>query len=627
MGVFHLVRGGRTSIASNNLMPSPFNRCPHRAVFACLSSLPFAGLALAGSADITTLPTINITATHNAPVAFAGVPSTTISRAQIDRLQATSALSLLENTAGLNLVNLGGPGKLTNVSIWGASPSQTLVLVDGVRIGSLTAGQAYLENLPVALIDHIEIIRGPRSGQYGADAMGGVIQIFTRAGQSGIHPSFSLGGGSRDTWNGSANLSGGAGPVDYSLGVSHQQTGGFNSYTDKTGSPYAPVEPDQDGYHNNSAQGRIAYHADNGARIGAHWLGSDAWTDFDGSFQNQSRDRQQVFGLNGALMKLRSWQLRGDLGRSFDRLTSYENGVFASEFDSRRDTFNLANDFTINHGLLTLGADQSRDLVNSNTRYTVTDRRNTGLYAQFVDQIGQLSLQSALRHDHNSQFGNANTGSLDLSWQLTRAWALTAGYGTGFRVPSFNDLYYPGYSNPNLRPERSHTARLGANWARGSWTTALTGFRTRSQDLITLDAHYIPQNINSAQVIGAEWQLGWHTSHWTMNADTTWLSTRNIATGTSLPRQPKWSGRLDVDRQFGRWAAGITVRGQTQTHEVNARQVNNGFATADLRLGYRLAPNWHAEAKVTNITNRAYQTAYGYNQAGRGGFLTIRYGR
>jgi vitamin B12 transporter len=606
-------------------------RHPHRVALACLAalSLPVSAqaAALESNPSLSTLPTINITATHDAPVAFAGVPSTTITRAQIDRLQATSVLDLLSNTAGLNLVNLGGPGKLTNVSIWGANASQTLVLVDGVRIGSLTAGQAYLENLPVALIDHIEIIRGPRSGQYGADAMGGVIQIFTRQGQQGLHPSFSIGGGSRESLSSSANLSGSSDHVDFSLGAAHQQTGGFNSYTDKTGSPYATVEPDQDGYHNNSAQGRIGYHADNGASIGAHWLGSNAWTDFDGSFQNQSRDRQQVFGLDGALMKLGPWQLRGGVGRSIDRLTSYENGAFASEFDSHRDTANLANDFSIGHGLLTLGADQTRDHVDSSTQYTIADRRNDGLYAQYVDHLGPVSFQTALRHDRNSQFGNANTGSLDLNWQLVPSWALTAGYGTGFRAPSFNDLYYPGYSNPNLQPERSHTARLGTNWTMGPWTSSVTGFRTRSQDLITLDANYIPQNISRAEVVGAEWQLGWHASGWIVNASSTWLSTRDLKTGTSLPRQPKWSGHLDLDRQIGLWDTGLTIRGQTQTHEVNATQINNGFATADLRLSYQFAPNWHAEAKLTNITNRAYQTAYGYNQAGRGGFLTIRYGR
>lgn len=614
-------------------------RHPHRVALACLAalSLPVSAhaAALESSPAPSTLPTINITATHDAPVAFAGVPSTTITRAQIERLQATSVLDLLANTSGLNLVNLGGPGKLTNVSIWGANASQTLVLVDGVRIGSLTAGQAYLENLPVALIDHIEIIRGPRSGQYGADAMGGVIQIFTRHGAKGLHPSFSIGGGSRSSLNSSANLSGGSDHVDFSLGATHQQTGGFNSYTDKTGSPYATIEPDQDGYHNNSAQGRIGYHADNGARVAAHWLGSNAWTDYDGNFQNQSRDRQQVFGLDGALPKWGFWQLRANLGRSIDRLASYKNGVFSSEFNSRQDNFNLANDFTIGHGLLTLGADQSRDHVDSSTHYTVNDRRNTGLYGQYVDQFGPLSLQTALRHDKNEQFGSANTGSVDLGWQLTPAWMLTAGYGTGFRVPSFNDLYYPlayGYSgNPNLQPERARTERIGLNWQNHAWSASMTSFRTRTHDLIAYSMDPVNftstmKNINQAEVLGTEWQLGWHTAGWVVNASSTWLSTRDQKTGTSLPRQPKWSGRIDLDRRVGRWDAGITVRGQTHTHETTATQINNGFMTADLRVSYQFAPNWHAEAKLTNITNRAYQTAYGYNQAGRGGFLTLRYG-
>ncbi|MGD9500604.1 MAG: TonB-dependent receptor, partial [Halothiobacillus sp.] len=126
---------------------------------ACLAACSIPLSALADSPS--TLPDVNVTASHGAPVAFAGVPETVITRAEIDRLQATSVLSLLENRAGMNLVNQGGPGKLTTASIWGMSGSQTLVLIDGVRIGSLTAGAAYLENLPVALIDHIDIIKGP----------------------------------------------------------------------------------------------------------------------------------------------------------------------------------------------------------------------------------------------------------------------------------------------------------------------------------------------------------------------------------------------------------------------------------------------------------------------------------
>ncbi|MGC8697647.1 MAG: TonB-dependent receptor plug domain-containing protein, partial [Halothiobacillus sp.] len=189
------------------MLTRPFAR-PSLLALALCSAL-FPASATLAATDAAPLPNVNVTASHGAPIAFAGVPQTVITRAEIDRLQATSVLSLLTNRAGLNLVNLGGAGQPTSVSMWGMSSGQTLVLVDGVRIGSLTAGAAYLENLPVALIDRIEIINGPRSGQYGADAMGGVIQIFTRKGREGIQPSFSIGGGSNKTFNTSANLSGG----------------------------------------------------------------------------------------------------------------------------------------------------------------------------------------------------------------------------------------------------------------------------------------------------------------------------------------------------------------------------------------------------------------------------------
>ena len=597
---------------------------------ACLaaSSLPLSAWAESSTA----LPDINITASHGAPVAFAGVPETVITRAEIDRLQATSVLSLLENRAGLNLVNQGGTGQLTTVSMWGMSGSQTLVLIDGVRMGSLTAGAPYLENLPVALIDHIDIIKGPRSGQYGADAMGGVIQIFTRKGKTGAHPSFSIAGGSNKTFETSANVSGGNGPFDYSIGASHQGTGGFNAYTDTTGSPYAVNQPDNDGYRNNSANGRVDYTGNNGARIGVHWLGTNAFTDYDGSSYvgNQQRSRQQNFGLDGALMKIGIWQLRASAGRNIERQTQYYDGSYVSEYNSRQDSFSLANDFSFSQGMLTLGADRLNDHVSSSVNYDVTSRHNNGLFAQYATQVANLSIQTALRHDSNSQFGTANTGSIDLSWQLTPSLALTGGYGTGFHVPSFNFLYYPGgYANPDLQPEHSRTARLGFNWQNDAgWTSSLTTFRTRTRDLITSSAstNYVPYNINQAQSLGTEWQLGWHDQDWTLNSSATWISAVDRQTGVSIPRQPKWSGRIDVDRQFGVWRMGVTVRGQTATHESIFSQVNHGFATADLRLSYAYGRNWHIEAKLSNVLDKKYQTAYDYNQAGRTLLFTLRYG-
>jgi vitamin B12 transporter len=611
-------------------MSSSHSLRPSILALACFSALLPATVTLAAT-NAAALPDINVTASHGAPVAFAGVPQTVITRAEIDRLQATSVLSLLENRAGLNLVNLGGAGQPTSVSMWGMSSGQTLVLVDGVRIGSLTAGAAYLENLPVAMIERIEIIQGPRSGQYGADAMGGVIQIFTRKGREGIQPSFSIGGGSNKAFNTSANVSGGQGPIDYSIGASHQGTGGFNAFTDKTGSPYAINQPDNDGYRNNSAQGRINYTGEQGARIGAHWLGTNAFNDYDGSSfgGNQRQSRQQNFGLDGALMKMGNWQLRGSAGRNIDRQTNYYNGSYVSEFNSRQDSFSLANDITVGQGLFTLGADRLNDHIASSTQYTVNSRHNNGLFAQYAATFDALSIQAAARHDRNSQFGNANTGSLDLSYQLNPELALTGGYGTAFHVPSFNFLYYPGYANPNLMPERSRTARLGINWQNtAGFTSSITGFRTHTDDLIASSAstNYVPYNIKQAQSLGAEWQLGWRNAEWAINNSATWISAVDTSTGLSIPRQPKWSGRIDLDRTFGAWSAGATLRGQTATHESTATQINAGFATFDLRASYQFAKNWHVEAKLANLMDKTYQTAYGYNQAGRTALFTLRYG-
>ncbi|WP_322521639.1 TonB-dependent receptor [Guyparkeria halophila] len=580
---------------------------------------------------------INITAAREAPAIAPAMPETVITREEIERSQARSITDLLAGRAGLTVSNEGGPGKLSSVSIWGQSANRTAVFLDGVRIGSVSAGQSYLEHIPLEQIERIEIVRGPRSGQWGADAGGGVIQIFTREGtEDGSHLSGGIGAGSRSQREADAHIGARQGAFDYSLGVAHRETDGFDAC--ENGGPYTPPcyadEPDNDGYQRDSLQLQAGYRFGEGGHVRVHVLAASAEVEYDGP-TNNSEIEQRTIGLSASTGRIGFWQLRTRAGRHIDDQDYFRDRHFDSRFDTQRDTLSLANDFFLGPSTtLTLGADQTDDKLSSTTDYVEDARRNRGLFAQINTRLGErLDVQAALRRDFNEQFGTANTGSLDLAYRLDDAWTLTAGHGTSFNVPSFNLLYYPPYcivpglcfatANPDLEPERTRTSRAGVTWTRGPWAIEATAFRSSADDLISSPPpSYVPENVSEATIRGAELAAGWTTDKWSARTSLTYLSTESEATGEPLPKQPRWSGRLTVDRQLGAFSLGTTLRGRS-----GSENDNQGYVVADLRGSYRVAPDWRIEARVDNVFDRDYEVVDGFYQAPRGVFVSLRYGR
>lgn len=562
---------------------------------------------------------------------------TVITRAEIERSQADSLATLLRGRAGVTMTNLGGAGKPTNISLWGQSASRTAVFLDGVRIGSVSAGQTFLEHIPLAQIDRIEIVRGARSGQWGADAGGGVIQIFTREGAAdGTRVAGGIGAGFRGQREADWHVGGRQEAIDYSLGVAHRETDGFDACINDPASACYANEPDSDGYVNDSVQGQLGYRFSDGGHVRGHFLASSADVEYDG-FTNESSVEQATFGLSAATGRIDFWQLRARMGRHLDYQDNFADGSLMSRFDTRRDTLSLASDFFLGpHTTLTLGADETRDELSSTTRFEQTERDNHAIFGQLNSQLGDLGVQLALRRDFNEQFGTANTGSLDLAYALTDAWTLTAGHGTAFTAPSFNLLYYPpvyngytgsydAYSNPDLEPERTRTTRAGIQWQGEAVSVETHVFQTDGDDLIRTGLN--PVNLDQTRVRGAELVLSYVSDDWHARFDSTYLSTEDRASGDSLVRQPRWSGRIDIDRLIGAWSVGGSLWGQSRSEGGPYAPDNDGFVTADLRGGYRFARHWRVEARIENLFDRDYQPVHGYHAAPRGLFVGLRYGR
>ncbi|MEO6365693.1 MAG: TonB-dependent vitamin B12 receptor [Luteimonas sp.] len=558
---------------------------------------------------------------------------TVIDREQIDRLQPASLPELLRGMPGIAVANNGGPGKQSSVFVRGASGSQVLVLVDGIRIGSATAGLAAFQDIPVDQIERIEIARGPFSSLYGSEALGGVIQIFTRRPEGAFSPHFSASIGSFGTRRGSAGIAGKAGNGWYSLTAAHEETDGINACRG-SGTLFVGCftdEPDEDGYRNDSVSLQGGYRFSDAWDAEARILRAEGSNEYDGGFSNQADVVQQAGGARLRYAPNKRVALTLDVARSVDESDDYKNGRFVSRFDTHRDLASLQADIGAGGGLYSVGFDWQRDAVDGRVRFDETQRINRAVFGQWQQAFGANHLQASVRRDDNSQFGGETTGSLRWGVDLNETLKLVASYGTAYRAPTFNDLYFPNFSNPNLHPETSRSAEIALRGTRQRIDWSIAAYRTRADDLITFDSMtFLPANVARAQIRGAEATVGIELAGWNLNGNVTWLDPRNESPGGNfeklLPRRPRQSARVDVDRGFGALSIGGSVNASGERYDDLANRARlAGYATADLRIGYAFNTAWTLQANAANVFDRQYETAAYFNQPGRNYTLSLRY--
>ncbi|NOX09106.1 MAG: TonB-dependent vitamin B12 receptor [Gammaproteobacteria bacterium] len=597
----------------------------------------FSSLLVAGETAVPTLDPIIITATRTAQTADESLASVTvITRNDIERQQAQSVQDLLRGVPGLAMSNNGGAGKATSIFLRGTESDHVLVIIDGIKVGSATSGTFAFQDIPVEQIERIEIVRGPRSSLYGSEAIGGVIQIFTRKGDGagGFKPFFSVGAGSYQTYNTSAGVTASNDKGWFSLAANAQNTEGFNACAGILSAACFTVEPDKDGYRNTSTSLRAGYRFDSGLEIDAHALRSNSNTEFDGGFVNESTSVQQVLGTTLRYSPMDIWQSSLAIGRSRDDSDNFKDGAYKTRFNTERDTISWQNDISIGGGqLLTLGVDYQDDKVDSSTAYVINSRDNKGFFAQYQGMFNAHDLQLSLRRDDNEQFGGNTTGGLAWGYALNNDTRLTASYGTGFKAPTFNELYWPadpvwgGGGNPALQPEKSRSLELGITGRASLGRWALNVYETRIKNLIS---GWPPVNVNDARIRGLEAVLGTQLIGWDVDANLGLLDTENRAVGANfgnvLPRRAKQSLRVDVNRQFGlyRFGASLFAEGKRYDDTANTRRLG-GYATLDLRAEYLFVKDWRVQARIENLLDKDYNTAAFYNQPGRGLYVTLRY--
>ncbi|AMD02200.1 Vitamin B12 transporter BtuB precursor [Halomonas chromatireducens] len=417
-----------------------------------LAALPLAVQAQTTTAehdDTVALNPMVVTATLAPRTADETLSSVTLlDEATLRRQDPTSMTDMLRGQPGVDVTSNGSHGKNSSVYLRGTGNDQNVLLIDGIRLRSATTGGAAWHYLDPRMFHRAEIVRGPRGSLYGADAVGGVVQLFTHeAEEGGPHPRVSVGGGSFNSQRYSAGLSGSSGGTRYSFAGSHFST---------DGTPVRRGGEDK-GYDNTSALARVSHTFDSGAEVGVLALRARGSNEFDGG---ETDFVQQVAGIYGELQATERWTSRLTISESRDESDSVQ-AFGASTFDSQARAVRWDN--TLGFGLheLITGAEFSEDRITSSTDYAETSRDNTAVFAQGLLDFTPFAVQASLRFDDNEAYGEEVTGSLALGYDLDGYHTLRASYGTAFKAPTFNDLYFPGFGNPDLEAETSETLELG----------------------------------------------------------------------------------------------------------------------------------------------------------------------
>ncbi|MDE2310171.1 MAG: TonB-dependent receptor [Betaproteobacteria bacterium] len=572
---------------------------------------------------------------------------TVITAQDIRNSQAPDIPTLMRSVAGVELSQNGGVGKTAGLFLRGTDSTHVLVLLDGVRINSATTGTTALDQLMLDQIERIEVVRGNVSSLYGSEAIGGVVQIFTRRGHGAPAANVSAGIGNQGTQRLSAGFGGVADATDFSVQFSAFKTDGVSAL-DPALVPGA--NPDRDGYRNNSLSASVGHTFNADHRISATLFGSNGNNQYDNAFNlnptdvNSNRAQIWKFSLASDDQITETWHSRVQLANGVDQYRDFLNGQPTVLFGQPSSLFQTAsNQLTWQNSLhlsdskqLVLGAESLQQQVSSdiNPGYVQNTRQVNSLFAGYTGRYSAHQLQLNLRQDGNSQYGDVTTGLIGYGYALTDAWRATASYSTAFRAPTFNELYYPGFGNTALQPEHARNAEAGMHYyVAGGQQFDAVYFDNRIRDLIALNAIFLPVNVNQARISGFEFSYAGQFGGTGVKAALTSQDPRDAITGMQLDRRARLHSSLGATQQLGAWQVGgewlySSTREDNFTDPntfITTRKTLASYNVFNLTAGYAISKVARLSLRADNLTNQNDSSAYGYNPLGRTLFVGLSY--
>ncbi len=595
-------------------------------------------LPCAAQAETATLDEVVVTATRSAQSLNKSLADSTVLTEQAIRQSAApDVLTLLRNLAGVEIAQSGGVGGNSSIFLRGTNSNHVLVLLDGVRISSATTGTTALEHLLPSQLARIEVVRGNVSSLYGSEAIGGVIQLFTKAGSGTPAPYGSVGVGSQGTRQLSAGFGGSVNDTRFNISAGTQQTNGISAINPQL----APsANPNRNGDQRNSFSAQVQHALNADHQLSVRVFSVRGNNSYDSAFGlptdlNNLVTVQESVALAADSQFTENWHSQIRLAQGLDRNQAYLNAVPSFFFQTRNNQLSWQNDVQLLAGhRLQLAAEQQDLQLASDTKYSQSKRKINSLLAGYIGEWGAHQVQVNVRQDRYSDLGNANSGLLRYGWQINEDWRMFASVGTGFKAPTFADMYYPltfGYSgNPNLRPERATSRELGLQYAASGQKVKLVYFDQRIRDLIAINNTFTSMtNIGQVRSDGLALQYDATLDRTRISANLTLQNPRDAQTGQRLLRRSKESASVNVSQDFGTWQAGATLRhnGNRPDGDIAtfAALTLPSYQVLDLNLHYALDPHLSLVGRVDNLLNKNYMQVHGYNTQGRTLYLGLNY--
>ncbi len=551
----------------------------------------------------------------------------------------SSLVQLLQRQRGVEISSNGGSGAIASVFLRGANSGQTLVLIDGVRSQSTNSGSPSWQAIPLSLISHIEIIFGPQSSLYGSDAIGGVVQIFTKTGDGPLQVGASSGYGTYGTSISDASIYGstsGDQKIRYSLSATVENAAGFNTIASNNSSinNYNTTQPM--GYTRSGGAGRLSQEWSRGQEVGMQVFASRNNSQYpvfssSKSIGNQIND-VSTYALYSKNQFTDKWKSLIQIAQSYDlgqALTPSSNAVT----NSRQNIYTWQNDIYVGKDLVQFVAERKVASVYSTSGRGLSLDQTTNSFAgayqlKRESHLGNVSLRS----DNITDYGPQTTGNIAYGFFFTKQLRANINYGTGFKAPSFYDLYYPNYGVPTLKPEKSKNSEIGIHYETKKFDVRVIAYSNTITNLIQYSSSGCPSGYSSC-------------ANNVANAKITGLSIGGTARLGSLSFRGSFDQQNPIDertgfvlakraRQFGNIGAEYKdtkmVVGAEGTFQANRNDFSNtgymgGYGLFNLYGNYEFAKDWTLFGRWNNILNKNYQLSYGYNTPGSNLFVGVRY--
>ena len=577
-----------------------------------------------------------ITATRVAQKADSVLAQTTIiSRDQIASAGSATLAEILQRYAGVEIRATGTAGQPSGIFMRGANTSHTLVLVDGVRVGSASSGTAAIEHIALDLIERIEIVKGSFSGLYGSDAIGGVVQIFTRGQKSPrLNAELNVGNKATNGFNGGFSTVEGKTYLAFNFGM---QKANAASATNAR-APSFIYNADKDAYTNTNVVIKAAHTLWQGETVAAQVWQSRGKAQFDaGPIAAENQQTLSGAQLESSNQIMPWWQSKLVLASTRDSINI--SSEYPANFATKQNQLQWQNTLRTPVGTLLLGAEQNRQSLTSNTPYDGRERTVKSVFASVSEQQDTQYLQANVRLDKFKQAAGVEakqtTGQFAYGVKVWPEELVYSSVARGYKLPSFNDLYYPGFSNAALKPERNTNTEIGYKYERkaGRITDALTAsatlFDNKIEDLISFNAATSkPENISRAHIRGLELAANGKWQGLDLRAAITAQQPLDADTKLQLRGRAKVFGSAGIAKTIGKFSGGIDVVAVGKRYDSANEAPDSrlgGYATLSARLQYNISKQFSAEIVGSNLTNQPYEHSTGYNTPRRQVMFNLKF--